>query len=166
MSEEGSPSVFVGAENYRGGQTQTITFDVVVMQHVQAVLRSSLADWSGGFFGQKPHVTSSGVATIEVWVESSADVYTHAVLSLYDLLSGYVDGDVDKAYASLQDEEKVLRASFGDVVNAQGNVDKYRVMSFKYARAHAHRRLFRSLMFFLKKEQYLGSSSSEEGMTE
>ena len=151
-------------ENYRGSSSKEnpLSFEFIVLEHVHRVLKLSSSDWHGGYFGDKPVVSAGGTIIVERWTESKADAYVNAVLSLYDVLIGHITSEVTNTYTEVQTSIQELQKKY----SSQFELGKDDLIAFRYERATIHRRLFRKIMLFLKKSNYLRDNEMEEGIVD
>lgn len=165
-----SETEFVGADaNLGSGKDKNpLSFDFIVLEHVRHVLKLTTNDWSGGYFTNKVTNINGSEFVVETWSESRADAYVHAVVALYDVLEGYIDGSSSSAYQVFVDEVRSIDAEISDYLVSVDTmaVDRMRVMSMRVRRARAARGLFRGLMKTLKDSNYLKSGGYEEGLEE
>lgn len=155
MVEEVS-SRFVDAEAYQGKRDEKLTFKMIVLEHLQRILRLSSVEFRGGYWQEKSVSKGGVVSTEKTYVPDSREEYGNAVDSLHDILFPHFD-TIAKEEILLVDEEldKVFEEHTKTV---NGRIEWNDEENFKKAKImRVTRRLFRALNTFLFREHYLES---------
>lgn len=131
-------------------QDEKITFQGIVLNHLNKILELSREEWRGGYI-------STSARGIEVYNPDTRARYWNAVNSLSDLLYPHYDETMKKAEKDLEEEEKKLflrwhkRNEQGIPIPIFGEGFEEK---FKDMKIILKRRLFRSLCEFLKRKDY------------
>lgn len=166
-------SGFGDAETVRGGGDSKLTFEFLVLEQVRRCAKLGSDDWYGGYFAPKPFVFGGGIYNeFETYLKATHTAYLHAVISLYDLLSGHVGQDVHSAYEKLEEEKKAILRAFDEykteVYKQQEELHKNHFNSLvddkRHKEAEKARFLFRAIMKWLKSVNFLKGTGYEEGM--
>ena len=146
---------FQDAESY-SSQSKDITFKQIVLQHVNSISGYASKEMRGAYYENK---ASKGGFITQVYVPDTREVYSNAVNYLADVLAPHFDKEMEEAEKRLEDEGK---NEYNDIKDSDKNSDDLKVQKISNLRQLNKRKLFRELMRFLYRKNYLDMGMLEE----
>lgn len=146
---------FQDAESY-SSQSKDITFKQIVLQHVNSISGYASKEMRGAYYENK---ASKGGFITQVYVPDTREVYSNAVNYLADVLAPHFDKEMEEAEKKLDDE---WRKEWNDIANDDKNSENSKVQHVNDSRQLNKRKLFRGLMRFLYRRNYLDMGMLEE----
>lgn len=143
---------------------EKLTFNYILLEHIQRCMRLAADDWSGGYDHTKPFVAAGGsfTDTSTTYIRSTAEAYTNAVYALYDLVAAHEDDALQKAAEDIEAKIEELRKEIKEAKNPD---EEFAEMMF-HKKAVLMRKLFREVLKFLKRTNYLQGTSYSAGLSD
>lgn len=147
---------------YEDAETQLnynkeITFEGIVFNHLNKILKLASVEWKGGYYTQDHRGNT-------IYNPDTRAMYWNAINALADLCLPHFDGEMEKAENDHVEEEKKLfkiwhkRSEEGlPIPIIEGSEEK-----FKDERVIIKRKLFRELSKFLKRKNYFKEKPIED----
>lgn len=90
-------SNFVDTESHFGKSKEPLTFQLIVLKHLDNISKLASREMRGGFWQKKAIPMASGILTSEEYVPDSRAEYCQAIFHLHDLLMPFFDMQMKKA---------------------------------------------------------------------
>jgi len=139
-----------GETNFGGGKSDSLSFNSILMRHLERITRLASVEFKGGYSQQKTIPVAGTLMQQDVYVADTRECYINAIENLSDLLLPNFDEQMTKAeeecIAEIEEKNKSIRDD-----------DK-----FKDEKRKIIRKLFRSISGFLYRENYLDIGTYED----
>ena len=140
-----------GENNFGGGKSDSLSFNSILMRHLERITRLASVEFKGGYSQQKTIPVAGTLMQQDVYVADTRECYINAIENLADLLLPNFDEEMTK------DEEKCI-AEIKEKHKDKDLDDD----TFKDEKRKIIRTLFRSLSKFLKRKSYLEMGDFED----
>jgi hypothetical protein len=139
-----------GETNFGGGKSDSLSFNSILMRHLERITRLASVEFKGGYSQQKTIPVAGTLMQQDVYVADTRECYINAIENLSDLLLPNFDEQMTKAeeecIAEIEEKNKSIRDD-----------DK-----FKDEKRKIIRKLFRSISKFLNRKNYLEMGDYED----
>ena len=153
---------FADTETYRSSGKDPLSFRLIVLEHLQAILRITRKEFRGGYYIERPITTNSGGSYIaKEYVADSREEFSNSVDGFSDSLLPFFDKEMEKSEREVQED---LKKAYSECIRDQRGVKVLDSEIYSEKRLKIQRRLFRELSRFLHRIDYLNAEFTEEGV--
>lgn len=137
-----------------GGGGDALTFSMIVLAHMNKIMRLASKEFHGGYWEEKV-IERSGVAYKEKrYISDTREEFGNAVDALADITFPHFDTEMKEAEENLNEELEQAREHF--TYQDHMNQEKLDEDKFREYKLKNKRQLFRELSSFIKRQGYFG----------
>jgi len=139
-----------GENSFGGGKSDSLSFNSILMRHLERITRLASVEFKGGYSQQKTIPVAGTLMQQDIYVPDTRECYINAIENLSDLLLPNFDEkmkeDEDKCVAEIEEIKKSIKDD----------------EEFKDEKRRIIRKLFRSISKFLNRKNYLEMGDYED----
>lgn len=147
------------------GRDSPLSFNFIVLLHLQKLTLLASKEMRGGYYEQKPNPDKNSNVPLLVYVPDTRECYCSAVDNLSDMLHAQFDEEMRTVSHQVEQELNELtedtkrKTSLGEIEIIHADFyppeDKLIIEQYKQIKFSLKRKLFRALMDFLKRTDYM-----------